>query len=294
MSDGPGDRRDAGDRRDVDADVDADVERAGDQHQVDPDPDDHTVEQAFERTLDEGRRRLERSGASLGATGLVGGIDVATGVLALLVVHDLTGSDAWAGLAFAVGFIALTLARSELFTENFLVPVIAVVARQNTVGQLVRLWAGTTVFNLVGGWIVTYLVVSGYPRMASGAVTAGKTYVDYGLAWRAFSLALLGGLVITLMTWMQHTTESMGAKLVAAVAAAFLLGAGKLNHAIVASLLMFCALHTGHAPFGYLAWAEAAGWAALGNMVGGIGLVTVLRLLQIPSRLARTREDAPR
>ena len=262
-------------------------------HETTSDPDDHTVEQAFERTLDEGRRRMERSTASLAATGLVGGIDVATGVLALLVVHGLTGSDAWAGLAFAVGFVALTLARSELFTENFLVPVIAVIARQNTAGQLVRLWAGTTVFNLVGGWVVTYLVISGFPSLRSIALKSGTTYVGYGLAWRAFSLALLGGLVITLMTWMQHTTESMGAKLVAAVGAAFLLGAGKLNHAIVASLLMFCALHTGHAPFGYLAWAEAAGWAALGNMVGGIGLVTVLRLLQIPGRLQRTREDAP-
>jgi formate/nitrite transporter FocA (FNT family) len=263
-------------------------------HETTSDPDDHTVEQAFERTLDEGRRRMERSAASLAATGLVGGIDVATGVLALLVVHDLTGSEAWAGLAFAIGFIALTLARSELFTENFLVPVIAVVARQNTVGQLLRLWTGTTVFNLVGGWVVTYLVVSGYPKLSSSAIASGKTYVDYGLQWRAFSLALLGGLVITLMTWMQHTTESIGAKLVAAVVAAFLLGAGKLNHAIVASLLMFCALHTGHAPFGYLAWLEAAAWAALGNMVGGVGLVTVLRLLQIPNRLRRTREDAPR
>ncbi|MFL6139606.1 MAG: formate/nitrite transporter family protein [Frankiaceae bacterium] len=257
-----------------------------------PEAEDDTPESAFERTLSEGRRRLDRGLGALTATGLVGGIDVATGVLAFLVVQQMTGNELLAGLAFTIGFIALTMARSELFTENFLVPVIAVVAKQCTARRLMRLWGGTIVFNLIGGWVVTYLVVSGYPKLHATAIESGQGYVAYGLGWRAFSLAMLGGLVITLMTWMQHTVESMGPKLVAAVTAAFLLGAGKLNHAIVASLMMFAALHAGHAPFGYLQWAQAAGWAALGNMVGGIGLVTLLRLLQVPDRVRNQRANA--
>ena len=86
--------------------------------------------------------------------------------------------------------------------------------------------------------------------------------------------------MITLMTWMEHSTESVGAKLVAAVIAAFLLAAGSLNHVIVVSIEMFAALQA-HAPFGYADWAGMAAWAALGNMIGGIGLVTVLRLVQV-------------
>lgn len=252
-------------------------------------PPDNSLESAFDRTLQEGQRRLSRGWAPLCATGLVGGIDVGTGVLALLLVEQATGSRLLAGLAFSVGFIALTLANSELFTENFLVPVIAVVARQSPLRSLWRLWIGTTVFNLIGGWLVMGLTVLGYPQLQRTAIHAGLGYVDLGLGARAMALALLGGLVITLMTWIQHSTDSIGGKLVAAVAAAFLLGAGTLNHAIVASLVMFGALHTGHAPFGYLRWAESAGWAALGNMVGGIALVTVLRILQVPHRLREER-----
>lgn len=45
--------------------------------------------------------------------------------------------------AFTTGFIALTLANSELFTENFLVPVVAVAARKATPAALIRLWIGT-------------------------------------------------------------------------------------------------------------------------------------------------------
>ncbi|MEO9223848.1 MAG: formate/nitrite transporter family protein, partial [Acidimicrobiales bacterium] len=63
-------------------------------------------------------------------------------------------------------------------------------------------------------------------------------------------------------------------------AMAFLLAAGPLNHVIIVSLEMSAALVAG-APFGYGAAIGAAAWAALGNVVGGLGLVTVLRLVQL-------------
>lgn len=249
------------------------------------------VEETFERTLDEGRRRLSRHWPALLSTGFVGGVDVGTGVLALLLVERETGSSLLGGVAFSVGFVALALARSELFTEGFLVPVTTVVARQARVRSLLRLWGGTLVMNLVGGWVVTGLIVQGFPSLRRTAVEAGAFYVNLGLGWRAFALALLGGLAITLMTWMQHSSESLGLKTVPAVTTAFLLGAGQLNHAIVNSLLMFAALHTGAAPFGYLDWLLTAGWAALGNVVGGLVLVTLLRLLQVEHKV---REQARR
>ncbi|KEP72553.1 formate transporter, partial [Microbacterium sp. SUBG005] len=54
-----------------------------------------------------------------------------------------TGDHLLAGLAFSAGLIALFLAHSELFTENFLMPIAALVAREGTIWQLVRLWGGT-------------------------------------------------------------------------------------------------------------------------------------------------------
>ena len=249
------------------------------------------VEDTFLRTVDEGRRRMSRGLASLLATGLVGGIDVGTGVLGLLLVEHETKSKLLAGLAFSIGFIALALARSELFTEDFLIPVTTVIARQARFRMLLRLWAGTLVANLVGGWIFTWLIIRGYPDFATTATEAGFHYVQLGIGLRSFSLAVIGGAVITLMTWMQHSSDSIPAKIIPAVTAAFLLAGGQLNHAIVNSLLMFSALHTGHAPFGYVQWAQTAGWAALGNIVGGVGLVTLLRLLQVPHKVREEREN---
>src|SRR5690242_4687737 len=73
------------------------------------------------RSVDEGERRLARSWPSLLATGIVGGIDVGVGLLAMLVVRHETGSQLLGALAFGIGFIALVLAGSELFTENFMI-----------------------------------------------------------------------------------------------------------------------------------------------------------------------------
>ena len=249
------------------------------------------VEAAFLSAVDQGRRRMSRRWLSLLATGFVGGVDVGTGVLALLLVEHATQNRLLAGLAFSIGFIALTLARSELFTEDFLVPVSTVIARQARLRMLTRLWGGTLAANLAGGWVFTWFVMRGYPELSGTAVDAGYHYVQLGLGLRAFSLAVIGGAVITLMTWMQHGSNSDAASIVAAVGAGFLLGGGQLNHAIVNSLLMFAALHSGHAPFGYLQWAQTAGWAALGNVAGGVALVTVLRLLQVPHKLREERAN---
>ncbi len=45
----------------------------------------------------------------------------------------------------------------------------------------------------------------------------------------------------------------------------------------------FAALDTGRAPFGWLAW---LGWLVLANMVGGLGLTTLLRLVRNRKRRA--------
>ncbi|MCA1690656.1 MAG: formate/nitrite transporter family protein [Actinobacteria bacterium] len=234
----------------------------------------------FRRSVQQGEERLSRTWPALLATGAVGGIDVGIGVIGLLLVEEATGSPLLAGLAFGIGFIALTLASSELFTENFLVPVVAVAAGRATPRALIRLWVGTAFTNLIGGWVIMAVAMAGVPKLQETAVKLARHYAEVGLNAESFAASILGGVVITLMTWMQRGSDSVPAKLLAAVAAAFLLAAGTLFHAIVVSLVMFAGLQVG-APFGYVDWLGVLGWAALGNLVGGLGLVTVLRLLQV-------------
>ena len=76
-----------------------------------------------------------------------------------------------------------------------------------------------------------------FPDLPETAVEAATHYFELGTNWRAFALAMVGGMLITLMTHLQHATDSDGVRLVPAVAMGFVLGAGQVDHAIVASLV---------------------------------------------------------
>ncbi|MDX1659861.1 MAG: formate/nitrite transporter family protein [Nitriliruptorales bacterium] len=268
------------------------IEGAEPEPEGDPEGADPVIEATFEQALKEGVSRLRRDWSALLATGAVGGIDLALGVIGLLVVEEATGSKMLGALAFTIGFFALILAKSELFTENFLVPIAAVVAGEGTWRQVARLWGGTAVMNLITGWVMMALVISGVPSIRESAVleeVAGH-FVELGIGWQTFASAVLAGAIMTLMTWMERANQSVIAKLVAAGGAGFLLAATPLLHSIVTSLEMFGALVAG-ASFGYADWASVFAWAVLGNMVGGIGLVTMIRFFQVGREAIQARRQ---
>src|SRR3954454_17315101 len=249
------------------------------------------LQQAFDTIVSEGAQRLHRSWREVLTTGLAGGLEVGIGVVLLFAVYAETGSHLLAGLAFGVGFVALMLARSELFTEGFLVPVTAVVAGRANVPQLGKLWGGTLLGNLVGGWLFMWLGVHALPDLRATAVTSATAFVTSPLDLQSASLAFLAGIAITLMTRMQHGTDSDPAKIVAAVAGALVLAGLQLFHSILDSLIVFGALHAG-APFGYGDWLAWFWYVALLNMAGGLLVVTTTRLVRSKDLVVREREAA--
>jgi formate/nitrite transporter FocA (FNT family) len=253
--------------------------------------DEPELEETFERLVEEGHDRLDRPLLPLVATGLLGGVDVGVGVLMYLVVETRTSNPLLASLAFTVGFVALLLANSELFTENFLVPVISVVAKVGTVAQLLRLWLVTLAANLVAGFAMAGMIVVALPDVHDAALKAGSHYAHLGVSWRSFFLAVLAGAVITLLTRMQHATEDLGPQVVAAVMMSFVLVGAQLFHSVLDSILMFAGLLTGRADYGYVDWLGALGWSAFGNLVGGLVLVTSARLLRVPHRVEESRSE---
>src|SRR5581483_2276202 len=87
-------------------------------------------EEIYARTKEEGERRLTRPVGELVSTAVAAGVDIVLGVIALGVaassatarfgpeIGHLVGSA-----AFGIAFVFIVVGRSELFTENFLVPI---------------------------------------------------------------------------------------------------------------------------------------------------------------------------
>ncbi len=253
-------------------------------------PVEDALEESFDRIVDEGAQRLHRTWRVVLVTGAFGGIEIGVGIMALLAVQHETGNHLLAGLAFGIGFLVLLLAKSELFTEDFLVPITAVIAKEATLGQLAKLWGGTLVANLVSGWLFMWLIVLAFPEWEPTITEAALHFVDMPFGAQAICLAVLGGSTITLMTRMQHGTDSVPAKIVAAFAGGFLLAGLQLFHSILDSLLIFAALHTGDATFGYLDWLQWLSYTLVGNMVGGLVLVTMMRMVRSKERIEDERD----
>lgn len=238
------------------------------------------AESAFHHSVKEGEARAERPLHGLIATGLMGGVDVSIGVLAMLVVKEQTGSTIAGALAFAIGFVVLLLAHSELFTENYLHPVTAWIARKASALGVLRLWAGTLTFNLIGGWLFSWLIVWGLPEVHTTAIEIGSRIVSRSNG-ELIALGIMAGMAMTLLTWIEESAKSTDfGKTITAVGIGFLFMAAHLNHVVITSFELFVALHTGAAPFGYDDWLRVGGIALISNLVGGVVLVTGLRVLQ--------------
>lgn len=248
------------------------------------------IHESFSAVVEEGAERLQRTTRVVLTTGFAGGLEIGLGVMGYLAVLDATGDHLLAGLAFSVGLIALYLAHSELFTENFLLPVTALIAREGTVWQLFRLWGGTLLANLAGGWLFMWLVVQAFPQWHDVLDESAKHYVEAPFGVQTAVLAVLGGSTITLVTRMQQGTTSDPAKIVAAVIGGFLLSGLQLFHSILDSLLVFGAILAGSS-IGYGQWLAWFGYTLLFNVLGGVVLVTALRLVRTADLLKGRRED---
>lgn len=246
-------------------------------------------EQIYERTRREGRRRLARPLLELAATALVGGFDVALGVVAYGLAAGAVESRAGNGvahltgsIAFGIAFVFIVVGRSELFTENFLVPITGLSRNRGSWVKLGELWAVSLVLNLAGGAVLAVLLTShGVLRPGSGEpiVRLGEHLADYSPA-TSFLSGIVAGALMTVLTWfVEGAAESFGVRIVMAWIVGSILVLGTFNHAIVGTIELFYAIRLG-AGIGWDQLFANLGIAVAANLVGGLALVTFARSAQ--------------
>jgi formate/nitrite transporter FocA (FNT family) len=242
------------------------------------------------RAEDIGARRLDRSSLEILLTAIIGGGEVSLGALAGMtvlgaVMHLLPGSNLYVGLAaaglvFPIGFLFVIVGRSELFTENFLIPVVAVYKTERTPLPLARLWLVSWLGNMIGcvGTALLLLV----PDAVGAPIRDGyAAYAEYKLMLpplAVFVSALLAGGVMTTLTWALLSVEHSVGRMLVICAAAYVLMAANLSHSIVSASILLVGFALTHHGLG-----EVMVWlliATAGNLVGGLGLVTLFRVAQ--------------
>lgn len=252
---------------------------------VAPDP-----SEIFHRAVEEGERRLDQSMLELVSTSFIAGFTVVFGIVALGIVEGAVEpqfgevAPVAGALAFGVGLVFLVVGRAELFNENFFDPVATAVEQSGSwlVGPLARLWVVTFVFNLVGGGLlVVVLSVEGaLPPSAVEVLTRTGEEIVGRESSAEFVKAITGGALVALLSFMLAAVNSVGSRITMAYFVGVLLTLGPFDHVIVTILhVLFGVLLGANIGFGTLA--ETTAVVTAGNLVGGLGLVTLSHVAQV-------------
>ncbi|HEU5433418.1 MAG TPA: formate/nitrite transporter family protein [Thermomicrobiales bacterium] len=246
-----------------------------------------------------GGKRLRRPAVGDAVTALIGGMSVSFGAVAMSWASAAFGGEPGASpahlagaLAFPVGFIILLVGKSELFTENFLLPVIGVLEGRGSLRELAQLWSRTLVANLIGAFVFALLisrpgVLDPAPAHVLVNLAVYKVETPFGTS---FVQAIFAGWVMTLLTWLLLAAEGSGPRLAIIWAMGSLIILGEFNHTIISAAEIFMAILLG-APITVGDWLFRNFAPALfGNVIGGVVFVTLLTYLQ--ARIDR-RPTAP-
>lgn len=248
-----------------------------------------TPAEVFEKSAEEGERRLDRSTLELLSTGFIAGFTIVFGIITLGIVEALArpsmGEPAklLGALAFGIGLPFLILGRAELFSENFFDPIAAAFKAKGggMTRKILRLWVLTLALNLVGGGVlVLVLSVEGaLPTGAHEALSRVAEETAHRTALATLTRSVVGGALVALLSFVVIASPDSTGRILLAYAIGVLLTLGPFEHAVVT------ALHLGFglafdAALGVTDVARVFAISVVGNILGGVGLVTLSHAAQ--------------
>ncbi|VVP10715.1 Inner membrane protein YfdC [Pseudomonas fluorescens] len=245
----------------------------------------------------QGDMELERSVAALWWSALAAGLTMGLSLMAMGLLNsrlpDGEGFKVIASFGYCAGFLAVILARQQLFTENTLTAVLPVMTKPslNNFGRLLRLWSVVLVGNLCGTILVAYVMLH-LPIFDSKTDLA---FLDIGRkimendASQMFAKGIVSGWMIATMVWMIPSMES--AKMWIIILITYLMALGDFTHIVVGSAEVSYLVFAGELPWKDF-WLIFAGPTLVGNIVGGSFIFALISHAQIRSESGPPKESA--
>jgi formate/nitrite transporter FocA (FNT family) len=244
-----------------------------------------TASEIFEAAADSARSELKRPWRGLAFSGVAGGITLGLTAIGVSSIRALLGDGSWEQLIayfiYPIGFIAVIIGRQQLFTENTLYPLVLVLDERKHVFSTLRLWAVVFASNILAALVFAALCVyttALKPEIKTQLIALGTQAVA-GSFSHLFWSGVVGGWLIALVAWMVTASHWTIGQVAMIWLLTFLVGVGGFAHCIVTSCEILSSTLSGSVSAGsYLQWLLAA---TLGNIAGGVGIVSVLNYGQV-------------
>ena len=242
----------------------------------------------------QGDQELERSIAALWWSALAAGLTMGLSLMGMGLLNSRLpegeGFKVIASFGYCAGFLAVILARQQLFTENTLTAVLPIMSKPTLAnfGRLLRLWTVVLVGNLCGTLLVAYVMLK-LPIFDSKTDLA---FLDIGRkvmendASQMFAKGIVSGWMIATMVWMIPSMES--AKMWIIILITYLMALGDFTHIVVGSAEVSYLVFAGELPWKDF-WLVFAGPTLAGNIIGGSFIFALISHAQI-----RSEGDAPK
>ncbi len=251
-----------------------------------------SYETILEQEIAAGLTELERPAAALLLSGLSAGLDVSLSLLLMAVMRTLTEgqlphavSEILVSTMYSAGFLFVVLGRTELFTEHTTLAVLPVLDGRASLRQLGRLWGLIYLANQVGAAAFAAFLAFLGPRLGVieprvfGDIASGL--VDHP-GWVILLSGLLAGWLMGLLSWLVAASRDTIGQIAIVVLVTTAIGLAHLHHAVAGTAEVLAGVFSGRgatmADFGKFLL-----WATLGNMIGGVFFVALIKFGHIRS-----------
>lgn len=236
----------------------------------------------------QGDQELERSVAALWWSALAAGLTMGLSLMAMGLLNsrlpDGEGFKVIASFGYCAGFLAVILARQQLFTENTLTAVLPVMSKPTlgNAGRLLRLWSVVLVGNLCGTLLVAYVML----HLPIFDTKTDLAFLEIGRKimendpGQMFAKGIVSGWMIATMVWMIPSMES--AKMWIIILITYLMALGDFTHIVVGSAEVSYLVFAGELPWKDF-WLVFAGPTLAGNIIGGSFIFALISHAQIRS-----------
>jgi formate/nitrite transporter FocA (FNT family) len=244
-----------------------------------------SAEEIYKQVATNARQELKRPSLALALSGFGGGAFMGLSALGTAIMLALLGASHTAQIVsrmfYPVGFIVVILGRSQLFTENTLYPVALVLAEKREFWNTMRLWSVVLPANVAGAFAFAILATRTPaldPQIVQSLSQLGLRAIAHP-AWTVFWSGVIAGWIIALAAWLVSGSHSITGSVMVIWTLTFLVGLGNFAHCIATSCEVMVAVLVNQA-----AWMAYPRWffpAVMGNICGGVGLVTILEYGQV-------------
>lgn len=235
-----------------------------------------------------GQEELKRNLATLAWSALAAGLTMGFSFLARGVLHrhmdGLPGAYLVEGIGYTFGFLAVIVARQQLFTENVLTAVLPLMTKPSAhnFGRLLRLWSVVLAGNLVGATMFAFGLLHMQQFDAAtqeSFIAVGRDLMDNS-ALEMFTKGILAGWIIAMMVWMMAATERSRVAII--LICTYVIAIGGFTHIVVGSAEAMYMVFAGQASLAD-AVLRFAGPTLAGNVVGGSLIFALISHAQVRS-----------